>query len=314
MSFQLISEVLAYTRSLPIDALKPADRLLLLAIAERSHPDDRIDARGRTIPARTCFPDLETLCKDVGLHPTGLKTTMQRLAAMDLEVRVPKGTDSRGRTVYAYSGQQREFRLPDLEVRTPVDNRTNGEATTSPSGSNGEATASPSQANGEATASRWWGHSIQMVRLQPHPNQEGTCKEPSPQAPQRNAPGLRPVDNGDGGTDRFSEDEQAVIAAGVRPELAAEVLALAQRDPDTTSPVGRIRASAQYRQQLTEQIEGERKQQRLEVLAAAERSERGRCDHDTGGLLPTQDGKPRCPICRHAGATALALHDLTDIA
>ncbi|SPL94100.1 unnamed protein product [[Actinomadura] parvosata subsp. kistnae] len=102
MGIRLVVEVLD---NAPED-LTPAERLLLVALAE--------DARDET---RVCFPEKDKLARRTGLQEDGLRRTFQRLAKRGLEVRVPIGYGKDGRAVFARTGVRSTYRLPPLARR-----------------------------------------------------------------------------------------------------------------------------------------------------------------------------------------------------
>jgi hypothetical protein len=83
------------------DDLTPAERLLLVAIAEK--------ARENT---RECWPGIEVLMRRTGLGKDGVGKVFQRLAARGYEVRVPLGKNKKGEPVFSYPGQRTTYRLP----------------------------------------------------------------------------------------------------------------------------------------------------------------------------------------------------------
>lgn len=120
MAISLISEVVAY---LPGTDLTSAERLVLFAVAEAANRETReaYQCNGENGKKRWVLAEV------VGLSPTGLRDTFQRLARRDLEVRVAFGKDSKGRVLYAVYGRQTTYRLPHLTGRV-------GDGQTSPRG------------------------------------------------------------------------------------------------------------------------------------------------------------------------------------
>lgn len=306
MSVKLVSEVLEFVRA---TELKPTERMLLLVIAERASEHDRIDDRGRAVPARTCWPSREYLCEVLGLSDDGLRKSLQRLAAAGLEVRVPVAETKQGRPIYALRGHQSTYRLPELvssdgptSAAEPVDNSTNG-STGVPANDQLGSTGVP--ANGEkggnpVPESRY--SSPLMPVLEYRPNHYEPLRNPSPLTPQQTTTVLQVVDNSEG---RYSDDEQRLIDSGVDPSTVSDLLALAVRDPETRSPVGRLIASPEYRDQMLESLRADQKRRRQAALNNARRTAET-CEHgEPGGLLPTEAGQPVCPLCRRAGVPAV---------
>lgn len=104
MTIKHIMEVLNNTPP----AVTPAERLVLIAIAEKAHKD-----------TRECWPGLEKLMRHTGLTRTGLQQAFRRLSARGLEVRIAVAKDKDGRPVYAYRGKQTRYRLPELPELSP---------------------------------------------------------------------------------------------------------------------------------------------------------------------------------------------------
>jgi hypothetical protein len=112
MSAQLMAEVRAFLKTTPLD-LKPADRTVLLLLAEASQPMERADWA-----ARTCGTPVDELARLVGVTPAGLARVLQRLRDQGLEVRVQIGTTRHGAPQFAKRGTATDFRLPDLPMPT----------------------------------------------------------------------------------------------------------------------------------------------------------------------------------------------------
>ncbi|MDQ7910759.1 hypothetical protein RB614_40340 [Phytohabitans sp. ZYX-F-186] len=100
MAYQLVAEVLDHA-----PPMTPAERLLLVAIAEQVR-----------LPSRTRPIATEDLVRRVGIEERGVRAALRRLAERGLDVRVVRGTDSRGLPVYATRGTLPQYRLPELPV------------------------------------------------------------------------------------------------------------------------------------------------------------------------------------------------------
>lgn len=94
--------------------LTPAERLLLVALAEKAD-----DTTRRVLWARGEDPRA-TLRRRTGQSESGLRKCFGRLAARGLDPRVPLGTDRRGRQVFSYEGTAVEFCLPLLPSGDPT--------------------------------------------------------------------------------------------------------------------------------------------------------------------------------------------------
>lgn len=99
MAYELVAEVLDHAP----EALGPAERLVLLCIAEEC----RGNARVRDIPA-------ERIRRRTGLGERGLRHACERLAAAGFKVRVALSTDRHGKPVYALTGKVCRWVLPPL--------------------------------------------------------------------------------------------------------------------------------------------------------------------------------------------------------
>ncbi|MFG2167418.1 cyclic nucleotide-binding domain-containing protein [Micromonospora chersina] len=122
MGFKLINEVKEWLPGAP-PTLGAPERLALWAIAERANDG-----------SREAWPSPRwDLASILGVQPNGLARILQRLAAAGLEARVQRGTDARGRPVYAHRGAQTTYRLPAL----------NGSPSVPPNDGNGRPTGQP---------------------------------------------------------------------------------------------------------------------------------------------------------------------------
>jgi hypothetical protein len=106
MAFELVAEVLDHAP----EQLDPAERLVLLCIAEEC----RGNARIRDIPA-------ERIRRRTGLGERGLRHVCERLAAKGLKVRVALSIDRHGKPVYALTGKVCRWILPELPIPDKCD-------------------------------------------------------------------------------------------------------------------------------------------------------------------------------------------------
>jgi len=135
MSYQLSSYVAAYVQQHGA-GMTAAEIAVLYAVAERaSHTGQH---------AREAWDSEDwKLAKAAGVtSDVGLRNVLQRLRGRGLELRVQRGTDSRGRPQFAHRGAQVTYRLPNLNADATASPSLNADATASPS----DATASPSDA------------------------------------------------------------------------------------------------------------------------------------------------------------------------
>lgn len=112
MGIKLMIEVLD---SAPAD-LTPAQRLVLVVIAERAYDDTR-----EAWPGGTGKWGLDVLARRTGLKPDSVRKAIQQMARKGVEVRVPIKTGADGRPVYAHEGQQTTFRIPKFAKRADQD-------------------------------------------------------------------------------------------------------------------------------------------------------------------------------------------------
>jgi hypothetical protein len=135
MSYQLSSYVAAYVQQHGA-GMTAAEIAVLYAVAERaSHTGQH---------AREAWDSEDwKLAKAAGVtSDVGLRNVLQRLRGRGLELRVQRGTDSRGRPQFAHRGAQVTYRLPNLNADATASPSLNADVTASPS----DATASPSDA------------------------------------------------------------------------------------------------------------------------------------------------------------------------
>lgn len=153
MAWQLVAEVLDHAPP----ACGPAERLVLVAIAEAIHTDRR--------ETRRCTTGVADLARRTGLRPASVTDALTRMRdRVGLDVRVAIGTDRRGNPVYATPGRVPIFELPVLQapVGCPCSACTHaaaGSAITDPRADDGSAVADagpvgtdPHLARGSVTA------------------------------------------------------------------------------------------------------------------------------------------------------------------
>ncbi len=87
--------------ALPAGLLSAGERLVLLELADI--------ARDET---REAYPGMGELSRAVDMTSQGVKKALQKLASKGLELRVSFGKDSAGRPLYAHSGRQTSYLIP----------------------------------------------------------------------------------------------------------------------------------------------------------------------------------------------------------
>ena len=106
MGIRLIVEVLDSAPSV----LSQSERLLLVVLAERA------DDVTRRVQWRRSEAPMDVLTRRTGLSPRGVRDVVTRLSHHGLDVRVPIGTDRRGRPLYAVPGRSLDYRVPALDL------------------------------------------------------------------------------------------------------------------------------------------------------------------------------------------------------
>jgi hypothetical protein len=98
MGFALRREV---RDALPPGILSPAERLLVLEIADMCHDSTRVG-----------WPGVKRLAEATDLSPRSVQETLARVGKKWLEIRVELGRDRHGRPFYAHHGQRTKFEFP----------------------------------------------------------------------------------------------------------------------------------------------------------------------------------------------------------
>ncbi|MER7363604.1 helix-turn-helix domain-containing protein [Nonomuraea wenchangensis] len=102
--------------------LTPAQRLVLVVIAERAYDDTR-----EAWPGGSEKWGLETIARRTGLKVDSVRKAIQQMARKGVEVRVPIKVGADGRPVYAHEGQQTTFRIPRFSHRADQDSPSKSE-------------------------------------------------------------------------------------------------------------------------------------------------------------------------------------------
>jgi hypothetical protein len=106
VSIELIVEMLDHAPA----ELTPAERLLLVAIAEKANEQTRMS-----------WPGMDTLTQRTGLGDRQVRRMLADLAARGYELRVPIGVDKHGMPVFASKGRRTVYRVPAFrQRRTPT--------------------------------------------------------------------------------------------------------------------------------------------------------------------------------------------------
>jgi len=294
MSIKLISEVLTYLSS-DTCHLTPAERLALVAIAERARDDSRQAWQGGS--------DSWCLATIVGVRD--LRDVLERLARRKLDVRVVIKFDARGRPVYAHRGMQVAYRLPELTTPTPV-----AVDQSAPSDGAPAAVAAPEQelSTGESEGA------VPAAPKDPEgavPARKGAVPARKGAVPARKGAVLtapypsstlstpqKPSSTREATTDPFgaigaTDDEKKIIIERIRkanPHIShlGGYIATMHRNGDLTELLTVLRDAAAA---ATLQA----------VLAEARRGPM--CEHLVAGgaTLHPSTGAPLCPLCRTAG-------------
>jgi hypothetical protein len=150
VSIRLVVEVLDCAP----DDLTPAERLVLVVLAECANDD-----------TREGWPGMDKISRRTGLQPDSVRRVFQRLAKRGLEVRVPIGKDKRGRLVFAHEGAKTTYRIP----RFAPERRDAGPTT---------------EAGSQSRHSTSRGGTLVPQRRDAGPSEAGPQSRPSPQSPQ----------------------------------------------------------------------------------------------------------------------------------
>lgn len=230
MSWKIVSEVLDHAPA----SLSPAERLVLVALAEWS-----------TEPDRKCWRPVEQLQQRTGLSPSGLRATLGRLAAQGLDPRVPLSVTDTGRRVYSRTGRTTTYRVPQLDPPggcSCQQCRASGDASVSPGGdapvSPVGGVVTPERASGDTPVSKWRHPGV--TQSVPTGSNRGGKRAPAPAtpAPPTSAPvgeqvtgtdGYR-VRRGDGWSCRCAEHAHLSVEATVPPCTACGAVAAANRN------------------------------------------------------------------------------------
>jgi hypothetical protein len=97
MGFKLVDEVLDHA---PAELTTP-ERFLLVLLAKAARDE-----------ARTCWPGMDTLARQMGISERRVRQLLNQLAQRGYEVRVPSGVDKNGMPVFASKGHATVYRLP----------------------------------------------------------------------------------------------------------------------------------------------------------------------------------------------------------
>ena len=275
MSNRLINEVRDHA---PRD-LSAAEVLLLTWLADASSDEDRVLPGGRRLPARCCFPGIETLAEWMRMGPDGVRKVLRKLEGRGLQVRVPVGVDKAGRPLYAAKGHVTVYRVPEFAPAGAVDNSTKDQPTVPPMDSKDQPTVPPMDSKGQPVGSQrpasWLAKAGQLAG--PNPNKPKTTLPPTPQAPEPAAPTSAGTATGRGGDllDELTKELLGRHPATV-PDDAREIVRRCLDDPETKAPASRLRQST-YVANLHSAVKADRAAARRAAFAAGAKCE----DHST---------------------------------
>ncbi|MDE0778925.1 MAG: hypothetical protein OSB43_21800 [Nocardioides sp.] len=264
MGVRLMVEVLEHAPA----GLGPAERLMLIALAEKASDETR-----RVLWPRGSNPRA-ILRARLGMSDDGLRKVFGRLARASLDPRVSIATDSRGRPVYAFEGTATEYLIPFLR-----------------GGTNGPPLESERRDEQAATEAGRTGH-LDRTDVPPLES-ERRDERPTQVPPSLGSPSPR-------ASDLTADDQRAVLAAtmlGVdeATAIAAVRAVVAARRPDDV---------ARYMSKFThEDVErwanGKGTARRAPAAAAADRpSGPTKCRHGKpGGLTIQGTGEHASRVC-----------------
>lgn len=143
--------------------LTVAERLVLIAFAERARDDTRVVLSRDVESARA------TVRRRTGLSESGLRKVLGRLASRGLDLRVPLGTSKNGRPIYSHEGRSVDYRIPVLSadlLGSPLDDESRPERVTTDPGEptreghhsavSGETTGTPRGTRGSPLEPERW--------------------------------------------------------------------------------------------------------------------------------------------------------------
>lgn len=246
MSIELVKEVLERSP----DGLDSTARLLLVVLAEKSQDRDRKDDRGRTIPARTCWPSQSDLMQLTGIKSAkGLEVAFERLRKFGLDPRISLGSDKNGRPIFAHRGRASSFRVPVMNgTPSPADEK--GRTTVRAIDEEGRTTVRSLDEKGRTvvSASDEKGRTTVPKRANPSPRKGESRFAPNHKEPEVALPPTpQPKRNLVHAAARGREGEKALIlqdlaTAGLDVDEAQAVLEYAIHDEDTKlSKRGRLK-------------------------------------------------------------------------
>lgn len=119
MSGRLVGEVVEWLQTPAAAGLTPAERCVLLVIAERANPETREMWRHRGDDQNLN----DRIALAVGVKVKNIGEVFGKLAARGLEVRVMIGQGKDGRPVFAARGRPARFVLPDLPASVALPER-----------------------------------------------------------------------------------------------------------------------------------------------------------------------------------------------
>lgn len=150
MSARLIGELTEWLRTPAAAEVTPAERLVLFAVAERSHERTRLMLRHRVDDVQL----VDRLAEVTGLARDGaLKKAFQRLAGRGLEVRIPVKISAKGRPVFTHEGHSMRFRLPEFPASVTLPERPGGPVDDEPGPVDNPVDNSSEAAPGDG---EWW--------------------------------------------------------------------------------------------------------------------------------------------------------------
>lgn len=255
MSGRLVGEVAEWLRTPAATGLGPAERAVLLVIAERAKDENRKMLRHRGDDV-TLFDRIREV---TGLSASGLSKALRRLAAHDLEVRIKIGTGPSGTPVFAYRGMAVGFHLPALpasvrlpewppsEATIPVDNPADTDA---PEPKKARPTGRPSSGKPAPQGGHTGGKPAPQGGPSPSKdNPSNTSPSPGGSSPYgadvENTPPAGATPSGESGSHRYTGYEPTYREASrllqTYPDLGGRFMAQAETDlPAGTSLAYRV--------------------------------------------------------------------------
>lgn len=275
MGSELRRQILQHEKLQGVD---PTARFVLSELADITHEKtheiipDKIDQSTRKTVT-------QTLCDRVGVSKVGLRDACRRLKDHDLDPRVPRAVDSKGRPVFAARGRAMDYRLPAVLLGGATAPPNEGEK-----GVPGHALGGATALTVSATAPGVGAVAPALPQPQTHTTSAREAADTSP-----------PVDN--------PVVTMVMDKYDIDHTTALDAVAAANADPSIHNPAGLLRRTTRTRV-LELAATGRQRRERADTLAAL-RDDPDRCGHGhryADETCPHLCEKPFTPATQEATA------------